>query len=341
MKLLLCLIISFIFFIKLNAQNFLAERFSYKYDTTKIIKRLDFSPELAKYFLNLASYGNCSEDLMNQKLCCNKFLTQEKWELIQAGTIEFAQYNYSILMNKNSKKFVFAFPGTRGIPQFMKEVYHQGGVVYDEESSGKIMGYFQSIYTQLKDNLRKFTKELVDKYHEYQFIFVGHSLGASMATIAIHDLIKSKIIPVTVSEPVLITYGQPRTGNDIFSNEVMKYVPIIFRVVRQGDFIASFPTCDSGYCDSTCNTILKDGKFNRDIIVSPEQKVLENDSYYKWHIGGLRLFDYEMENFVDCGLEYGDNNPDSQCKIEVGYSIHTHVEYFGMWISRYCPSNPE
>ena len=50
----------------------------------------------------------------------------------------------------------------------------------------------------------------------------------------------AKINGVT-NHVVLLTFGQPRTGNDVFNNEVMKVVDKVFRVVRSGDIVPTIP----------------------------------------------------------------------------------------------------
>ena len=71
----------------------------------------------------------------------------------------------------------------------------------------------------------------------YQVIFTGHSLGGAMAAIMAYF---AKINGVT-NHVVLLTFGQPRTGNDVFNNEVMKVVDKVFRVVRSGDIVPTIP----------------------------------------------------------------------------------------------------
>ena len=106
------------------------------------------------------------------------------------------------------------------------------------------MKYFAEIYFELeKKNFNGILKRILTPYAGYQVIFLGHSLGGAMASIMALDAVLSKSIVKTKTSPMILTYGQPRTGNDIFANEVMKNIPIVFRVVREGDLVPNAPTC--------------------------------------------------------------------------------------------------
>jgi len=56
--------------------------------------------------------------------------------------------------------------------------------------------YFQDTYaSSLRvDVMRELSKATV-KYPDYLFIFTGHSLGAALATIAVHDMVLSGVVP--------------------------------------------------------------------------------------------------------------------------------------------------
>lgn len=320
------------------------------------ITKNSFSKDLAKYFLDFASYGYCPPEKMKNNQCCSGLIDSEKWKLLSADSIDFADYNYGILKNEEFKKIIFAFPGTRGIPQFMTEVLNSSGVINGIYSNEKIMDYFMDVFTSLEQKVSSIIKQIIAEHEPlgFQFIFIGHSLGGSMASITALDTIRKGNIKVTETNPVLITYGQPRTGNDIFSNELMRKIPVIFRVVRQGDIIATFPLCKkiSGFdynkfsfnlrenyknlMSSSCLTVFEDSKFKKDFIINKDQIKLEQDNYYSWHIGGLRLFSNEMDSYYNCGIEYGDNNPDPMCQITINLNIKGHIEYFSKWVSRYC-----
>ena len=134
----------------------------------------------------------------------------------------------------------------------------------------------------------KIHKKLFIEFNDYQFIFTGHSLGGNMATIsALHSVKYGKLNKS--SEPVLITYGQARTGNDVFSNEIMKYISKIYRVTRRGDIVTSIPPCEwtTESWGIKCNTILPEGKFDKNLKLSEEQKKNFKKSFL--HLAHFRL----------------------------------------------------
>ena len=48
----------------------------------------------------------------------------------------------------------------------------------------------------------------------------------------------------------------------------MRIIPIIFRIVRQGDFIFTFPKCTSRFVSSICKTVLPDAKFKNKLVLN-------------------------------------------------------------------------
>ena len=67
---------------------------------------------------------------------------------------------------------------------------------------------------------------------DYQIIFVGHSLGGAMATLSSFYCFDQNIIK---AEPVLLTFGQPRVGNELFAKYFTKKVKQIYRFARSKD----------------------------------------------------------------------------------------------------------
>ena len=158
-----------------------------------------------------------------------------------------------------------------------------------------------------------------------------------MATVLAFDSVEYKVIKRKINSPILLTYGQPRTVNDLVANEIMKNIPIVWRVVRKGDLIASMPRCRTWFLSQQCETFLKDTKFTtEEIKLTEQQKKYERDYYYAFHIGGLILFDEEMKSYMNCGKDYGDNHPNNQCHIKLTIYPSRHKEYFGQKVSQIC-----
>jgi len=206
----------------------------------------------------------------------------------------------------------------------LKEFLGTFEVSFKSSSTIKVMDYFNDVYKQIQKNLYATLHLLSQDYGTYQYIFTGHSLGAGMAAIFAYDAVETGNLTQTQDSPVLINFGQPRVGNDYFSNSLMNSVPLIFRVVRQGDLIPTLPNCNSMTLGGVCQTILKGSRFSKKL---PQPKT-KNNSSYPWSSGGLKLFNDKMTLYNDCGIVYGENNPDLNCAISRKIDIDLHTHYF-------------
>jgi hypothetical protein len=322
-----------------NNLNFLSEEsLNLSLDLNMLITDTSFSNDLAKYFIFFASYGYCTLEEIESDTCCSKHIKTEGWRLIFSEKIDISDISFAVLRHDAFDKIIFTFTGTRGKFQFVQEILNHKGVVFKENKAEKLMDYFNSAYLLLEPKIKSILMKLNELFPTSQYIFVGHSLGGSLASIALLDSIRSKLITNAYNNPVLITYGQPRTGNDVFANELMKEVPTIFRIVKQGDLIAASPICASNIFNisSICPTILKDSQFNKSLTINQEQEDLESSNFYAWHLGGLKLFSDSFDSFIDCGIQYGDNNPNEACQIKMSLSLQGHINYFGIRVARYC-----
>ena len=188
-------------------------------------------------------------------------------------------YHYVILRNDLYKKYAFSFPGTSTIYQAFGVFSKIDTVLFEDNTNNiKIENYFYSLYYALKPYVLK-EKILNDiKNHEnYQLLFTGHSLGGSMANLFAFSVIYNNIIDVNKNQPVLLTFGQPRTGNKEFSKKFMEIFPngLVFRVVRKGDPVTMIPFY---------NTL----------------------GYKYYHIGGLYMFNNEMSEYTQCDYLEGE-----------------------------------
>ena len=62
-----------------------------------------------------------------------------------------------------------------------------------------------------------------------------------MASLVLYEAITRNYISAEYNEPVLITFGQPRTGNEKFVIDFNSKIKNNFRVVRDGDIVTSIP----------------------------------------------------------------------------------------------------
>jgi hypothetical protein len=281
------------------------------FDATQTIS--NFSIDMISYYSWFGSYGYCQDYLVSAGVCCPKLLNNQ-WEIIDHQEIQdehiidhYFEFNYILFRSDINKKYILTFPGTRDKTQLIFEITESNLVSYnnnnnnnnEEEKNIKIHSYFLEMYKKIEKNIfNSTTLKDISLHSDYQFIFIGHSLGGAIASIAAFNSIHEKYIN-NKNNPVLITFGQPRTGNYYFSEKVMEYVPNIFRVVRNGDIVSLIPP-----------RIIKD-KLNG----------------YS-HFGGLYVLNEEMTNFRQCKYEQFEDFDDFGCVVNVTIHVLNHIYYF-------------
>jgi hypothetical protein len=170
------------------------------------------------------------------------------------GVTAFKQY-YQICDKQNStcsaflavsttdKAIVLAYEGSKGWNQLVGE-----GVdfLFDKnvefpEVGGKIdKYYYDGFYTLWNvggigtdlDNLAK-------QYPDYEFWSVGHSMGGSLASITSALVIKAGTFKA--DKVKMVTFGQPRTGDQDYAEAHDSLVPYRFRVVHNKDKVPHLP----------------------------------------------------------------------------------------------------
>ena len=301
-----------------------------------------FSPDVINYFSMFASIGYCSQEEIITNRCCNSFITENGWTLLDSGLDpKNKKYNYAIFINDEYKKIVITVPGTRNTKELISEIGQSLLVPFDPTTEMRVVKYFKDRAFSIKDQLfSDKNKNIINSNKNYQIIFTGHSLGGAVATILSLYSIKSSFINPSHNEPILITFGQPRSGNDVFANEVMKHIPKIFRIVRQGDIVPTIPSCVKSIFGS-CKTIFADGIFDYTYELKERSIFKEffrvNVNY--WHIGGLVILDKEMNEYSICEYNRGENHiGDCDNKQSLDFTMHTYYVNKDVSISERCSS---
>jgi hypothetical protein len=310
-----------------------------------------FDLQTAKNFRDLAGLGyadttSANEQILEIKKRSRKNYTkisslfkilflEQKWTHIVTKTYgnELDNYSFTIIKNLKYKKFVFSFSGTKTTGQLYKQYIKRDALPYKSGKEYiKIMKYFLELYQNIKADLKMFYEREKDPAIT-QYIFVGHSLGGAMASVAIFDFMQENIIPRTENSPILMTYGQPRTGNYAFANELMKLVPIVFRFYNNYDIVESVPACyvQNGRCKSEFGKIELDKNFNGYLQIYNNLSEAEKNKFYPFHIGG-NIFTKSDTDTLDCSSksEVASNDP---CKGEINLNADFHTHYFGYQIS--------
>lgn len=89
-------------------------------------------------------------------------------------------------------------------------------------------------------------KPLLSQHPAASILITGHSLGAALATFAAVD-IKEQLNPA--HKIYFYTFGSPRTGNQAFSDHIMKLYPSgeYYRVVHAQDIVPHLPMTQFGF----------------------------------------------------------------------------------------------
>ncbi|KAK6757687.1 hypothetical protein RB195_015477 [Necator americanus] len=138
------------------------------------------------------------------------------------------------------KAVIIAFEGTSSGYQMTDEIlsFFQEKVAFFDD--GHLFKYFHDAFISLWDGgLERQVHTLKYQYPDYKLYITGHSLGASIATVAASYIVKwGRWSPNDVR---IVTFGQPRTGDIDFAewhDGVFRYS---YRIVHQRDPVPHIP----------------------------------------------------------------------------------------------------
>ena len=269
------------------------------YDASAPVSMQTFNQDMISYYSWFASYGYC-EDIDVPLFCCKNYFDffTKKWTIVKEdSTDKYYVYNFILWRNDEFKKYIVAFPGTNEILELLNEAVNIKLVDYESGNGIKLVNYFKQVAYELKEIF--FTKDVLDDiqaHPDYQFIATGHSLGGAVATIFLYEAINKGYLDPNRNEPVLITYGQPRTGNENFVLDFNKKIKNVLRIVRDGDIVVSLPYS------------------------------LINNPYR--HLGGLILVNKDITIMTYCPKDIGEDYPDKECQKSTSISFNYHTYYF-------------
>ena len=269
------------------------------YDASAPVSMKTFNQDMISYYSWFASYGYC-EDIDVPLFCCKNYFDffTKKWTIVKEdSTDKYHVYNYILWRNDEFKKYIVAFPGTNEILELLNEAVNIKLVDYESGNGIKLVNYFKQVAFELKEIF--FTKDVlgdIEAHPDYQFIATGHSLGGAVATIFLYEAINKGFLDTNKNEPVLITYGQPRTGHENFVLDFNKKVKKVLRIVRDGDIVVSLPYS------------------------------LINNPYR--HLGGLILVNKDITIMTYCPKDIGEDYPDKECQKSTSISFNYHTYYF-------------
>ncbi|CAD5221303.1 unnamed protein product [Bursaphelenchus okinawaensis] len=139
-------------------------------------------------------------------------------------------------------KVVFlAYRGTAGFFQLITETYQTAfQPMVEAKIGGNVSEYFYGVYENLQTaGLNEEVLALANQYPDYRIWITGHSLGGALASISAAELVK--IQNISSDRILIITFGEPRTGDSEYANNYDALVPNTYRVVNQRDIVPHLP----------------------------------------------------------------------------------------------------
>ena len=200
----------------------------------------------AQTYAPFARLAYCPRAIISDFKCefCNEFAEDYATYFIHS-----AMYNNNrlfqlvVVYSDTKREIVISFSGPKTA---LKEIYESGYVMIPELGNIKMEREFWEVYSL---NFRQVLSQKIQQITEsgrgdYTFIFLGHSAGGSLATLAAYDMVNSNVVIKTVTSPKVYTYGQLSIGDDKFVKKVNKVLKVV-RIVKRNDYVArSVKTCN-------------------------------------------------------------------------------------------------
>lgn len=160
--------------------------------------------------------------------------------------------------DRSLRRIVVAFRGTASMTQVFEELLHHNLIPFDKKDPEALVNEFpQQAAENMLPDLKKAMLKLGRKCPDCQILFTGHSLGASLATLAAYEVVKWK----DSLKPKIYTFGQPRVGNAAFAALVDNVLPEFYRLVNAADPVPHVPFC-IGNNSSPLHSCTREGYFH-------------------------------------------------------------------------------
>lgn len=338
----------------------LTQTINKNYNPAKIIKNFDL--DMITYYYWFSCYSHCTIEQVQNNKCCNNYL--KEWEIFDYKSYDytFLEYlknyikvshkinenlknellklkievkRYLVFKNDKYKKYVLLFGGYDNPNEYLLSLLLSGKKMFEiDEKTVEVNDFLRKEFKSIENDI--FSIELIDditKNKDYQIIFIGHSFGGAIATLSIYSFVKNYIED---RDPVLITFGQPRVGNEEFAKKFNQLIPNVYRIAKTDDKITMIPPIKEKLGEwydkfqSNAFVIIFErlkqafeliSQFNglsalviklfkilvEDLISNIKDEILEylaeelfSDFIGYCHIGGLYLLNKEENSFIHC-----------------------------------------
>jgi len=299
-----------------------------KYFSTPLIKT-------AKSFLSFANVPYCNKDVINTLACplCSSILDNSfKVREIIITTYEKREFKAVVLQSDNHKEIVVTFggPKLKEDPKFYSAVYTLG--YENTNKKEKVEKIFTDVYkgemqTNLQKTLRLIFAEKKRKAKNYNIVFVGHSFGGALATLAAYDLHEAKITGKK-NKMKVYTYGPLKIGNIEFIKYMNTKMRLI-RIIKNTDLAPVLQNCNYSevlkkwQCSKEITTL--DGNNNSGPPkVSPAD---ESKTYYPTQFAMAYAPDPRRSSFLEIANKVS-NSEEGEKQVNVYYGGIAHASYY-------------
>ncbi|KAI6182304.1 Lipase domain containing protein [Aphelenchoides bicaudatus] len=222
----------------------------------------------------------------------------------------------------NESWIVFAVRGTTSKLQLITELVETMSAPKSRfPSGGSVQRYFNTALKSLwSKGFDRKIKKLKILYPNATVLFTGHSLGAAVASLASSLFAYENQDILTVNQIRLITFGQPRVGNQEYAQGHDYYVPNTWRIIHRYDIVAHIPYCYEALFSHQCVSLFNHGPWHSGTeIWYTSQEMTANNTY--------------TPIFRICAGE--PVNEDRSCSNNeyIHYNINDHLYYFDKDVS--------
>jgi hypothetical protein len=210
---------------------------------TKQFNLISINEDEAKKWLRYSALAYCPEDKVLNWTCpdCLKDRNNTRIERYFIQNPKFENSGY-VLADSSQKIIVVGFKGTKTTINWAMNLKTD---YYDPDlpapfSDAKIHSGFYEMCKVLYPDMKKHFVKLIKKHPTYKIIMTGHSMGGALATLSAFSLVRDNVI--NWEKLSVITYGQPRVGNQEFADYLNSQHTVMTRVNREGDLVPTVPT---------------------------------------------------------------------------------------------------
>ena len=245
------------------------------YDPSEKIEK--FSVDMINYYNWFASFPYCDDEFIKSGECCQEEILTD-WEIlsykkyyfdyeflsdyigfggltmetkikeiyqindeeIDLEIMEPDEIRYVIFKSKKFKKYIFSFAADSYMPSgFINKMLFSEMINFENNPDILINKYLFLLFNLTISDI--FSQKILNEINNnknYQLIFIGHFIGGALSNLASYYYSKHALAE---NEPVLITFGQPRVGNENFARDYMKLIPNVYRIQRYNDMRTMYP----------------------------------------------------------------------------------------------------